>query len=904
MKQKPIILVICFVAISSQLSAQIVNGNCFIKANYLELGIGPCGVFGSTVDAPPGYHPRGGAEYPFRLGFIADHGRDGWTAGTPNYCGDYYVPGNPEEGWGITMNGRNYNNNLLCELYEIPGNIVQYTNDGVMITGTWKGMIDGLEITAKTSVPIDKLYFLTEVTMRNVSLDTIRDLYYMRNIDPDNEVTLTDDYVTLNTIVSQNPNTDNKAVVTAEGLAYGCFIGLGSRDCRARVAWGGFFNRSAQEAWSCIFPHQCSGSQTDDIAITISFKLGDLLPGRQASFKFVNVLNLSDVDESVDLTGPSFLIGGSSAVSSRDTTQICSSGPTVFEVINTGGFDSWTWSPATGLNTTLGPLVTCYGNIDTITYTAKGENSCGSTINIHFTAIKGNLVKVPKAGPISGPTNLCLPNSTVTYSIAPLPQATKYKWRVPPGSSILSGDGTNSITVNLGSIIQDSIWVYGINVCGPGDTSLITVKLLKELGPTLIKYTFVGDSTSCEAKTSRIQAVYSNGEGSVTNFQWYRDSLAIPGATDSVLTVTVSGKYSAELTTTFGCNYRMRDTMLIFYPVPVAAFKLPDGCADGAFRFTDSSIITGGTITNWIWKKDGAFFSTIQNAVADFAGGVYSIELTVKSDRGCWSEPTTASFLRYGKPQADFSMAGSCSDSLTQFHAITLSPGYGNNNVVNWNWDFGNNKTASTPDPSLVYGAAGYYDVRLTYNGDNCTAMTSTIVHRIYVGDPLPAMKYNRVIAFEGEQFVLYGGRDGVSYTWFPSIGLTSPDQRVTTGSLLQSQQYNVHVVNGYGCGRTDTVQVTILSECRIFSPTAFTPNQDGLNDKFRIYFGCLKAVTRFTIFNRWGQTIFTTKNGLDGWDGKYKGVEQPAGSYVWIAEGEFNSGKKFTEKGTVTLIR
>ena len=292
---------------------------------------------------------------------------------------------------------------------------------------------------------------------------------------------------TQNTIVSQNPNTDNRAIVTAEGLDFGCFIGLGTRDCRARVALGGFSNRSAEEAWNCVDPHQCSGSVTDDIAITISFKLSDLAPGRQVSFKFVNVLNLSDVDESVNLTGPSFLIGGSSTVSANDTSQICSSGPTFFEVINTGGFDSWTWSPATGLNTTVGPQVICNGNIDTLTYTATGQNSCGSTINIQLTAIKGDIVRVPKAGIITGPTDLCFSNTTVTYSIAPLPQATNYKWRVPPGCSILSGDGTNSILVNLGSIILDSIWVYGINVCGSGDTSLIRVRLI-EAGPGLIKY--------------------------------------------------------------------------------------------------------------------------------------------------------------------------------------------------------------------------------------------------------------------------------------------------------------------------------------------------------------------------------------------------------------------------------
>ena len=903
MKQKVVILVCCLALISSQLLAQIVNGNCFIQAKYLELGIGPCGVFGTSINAPQGYHPRGGSDNPARLGFIADHGKDGWNVGSPNYCGDYYVPGTPEEGWGITMNGKNYNNNLLCETSEIPGSIINYTNNGVMISGTWQGMIDGLEITAKTSVPIDKLYFLTEVTLKNVSRDTIRNLFYMRNIDPDNEVTLTDDYSTQNTIVSQNPNTDNRAIVTAEGLIYGCFIGLGTRDCRARVALGGFSNRSAKDAWNCVGPQQCSGSVTDDIAITISFKLRDVAPDREVSFKFVNVLNLSDVDESVDLTGPSFLIGGGQAINSNDTSEICSSGPTIFEVINTGGFDNWTWSPARGLNTTVGPMVMCNGNIDTLTYTATGKNSCGSTININLTAIKGDIVRVPKAGRISGPTNLCLPNSTVTYSIAPLPQAIKYKWRVPSGCSILSGDGTNSIVVNLGSTILDSIWVNGINVCGPGDTSLIRVRLIGS-GPGLIKYTFVGDSSSCQGRDSKLKAVYSISDGNVTNFQWYKDGVAILRGTDSILTVGISGRYSVELTTSYGCKYIMRDTLLIFYLVPIAAIKIPDGCVEGDLHFTDSSIVTNGSITNWIWKKDGAVFSNIQNAIANFPPGLHIIQLIVSSDHGCWSEPATASFLRYGRPQADFSISGVCANNLTQFNAITISSGYGNSNIVNWNWDFGNSQTGSTQNPSLLYNTAGYYDVKLTYHGDNCAAMTNSVLHKIYVGDALPAMKYNNVIAVEGERFILYGGTDGLSYAWTPATGLMSPNNRVTTGSLQQNQLYKVEVVNSYGCLRTDSVQVIILNDCKIYVPTGFTPNHDGLNDKFRIYVGCLKSLTRFTIYNRWGQVIFNTKNGSDSWNGTYKGVEQPGGSYIWVAEGEYKSGKKFSEKGIVSLIR
>src|SRR6476661_1290176 len=97
-----IVCICCAVAVN----AQIVSSNCFLQGQYVELGIGPCGTFGTTVNAPAGYHPRGGGSgNAFKLGFVADHQKDGWAAGSPNYCGDYFVPGSPEEGWGITMNG-------------------------------------------------------------------------------------------------------------------------------------------------------------------------------------------------------------------------------------------------------------------------------------------------------------------------------------------------------------------------------------------------------------------------------------------------------------------------------------------------------------------------------------------------------------------------------------------------------------------------------------------------------------------------------------------------------------------------------------------------------------------------------------------------------------------------------
>ena len=79
--------------------AQIVGANAFMKGNYVEVGVNTCGAYGSNALPPAGYHPT---EFS-GLGFVADSDMDGWTTGTPDYCGDYFVPGSPVEGWEIQI---------------------------------------------------------------------------------------------------------------------------------------------------------------------------------------------------------------------------------------------------------------------------------------------------------------------------------------------------------------------------------------------------------------------------------------------------------------------------------------------------------------------------------------------------------------------------------------------------------------------------------------------------------------------------------------------------------------------------------------------------------------------------------------------------------------------------------
>ena len=116
-----ILLVIAFPCLNT--SAQIVSGNAFLKGNYIEIGIAPCGTYGSSVVAPAGYHPRGGTAGPDSLGMVADPFKDGWTTGSPAYMGDYFLPKLPEEGFGVEINATNYNNNSLCGTSGIAGSM-------------------------------------------------------------------------------------------------------------------------------------------------------------------------------------------------------------------------------------------------------------------------------------------------------------------------------------------------------------------------------------------------------------------------------------------------------------------------------------------------------------------------------------------------------------------------------------------------------------------------------------------------------------------------------------------------------------------------------------------------------------------------------------------------------------
>jgi gliding motility-associated-like protein len=117
---------------------------------------------------------------------------------------------------------------------------------------------------------------------------------------------------------------------------------------------------------------------------------------------------------------------------------------------------------------------------------------------------------------------------------------------------------------------------------------------------------------------------------------------------------------------------------------------------------------------------------------------------------------------------------------------------------------------------------------------------------------------------------------------------------------------YSVRVSNNTGCQSLISASVEISENCqnRISFPDMFTPNGDGINDIIKPVIPGINRFRCMKIFNRWGNLIFETLDPNIGWDGKFKGVNQPAESYIWLIEGVDFNGKDVKRTGMFTLMR
>lgn len=133
----------------------------------------------------------------------------------------------------------------------------------------------------------------------------------------------------------------------------------------------------------------------------------------------------------------------------------------------------------------------------------------------------------------------------------------------------------------------------------------------------------------------------------------------------------------------------------------------------------------------------------------------------------------------------------------------------------------------------------------------------------------------------------------------------TNTTGNFTTPPLIADRTFYVRYVNGICSSELVPVKITVVDQAGIYVPTAFTPNSDGKNDVLKVVAYGKYKLHYFTIFNRWGETVFSSADFSKGWNGILLGSPATPGVYIWILKATDElTGKQIEQKGTVTIIR
>lgn len=154
---------------------------------------------------------------------------------------------------------------------------------------------------------------------------------------------------------------------------------------------------------------------------------------------------------------------------------------------------------------------------------------------------------------------------------------------------------------------------------------------------------------------------------------------------------------------------------------------------------------------------------------------------------------------------------------------------------------------------------------------------------------------------YSGEQYHVEPGTNAAYFQWFPPSGLSNPNIADPLVSPSVRTRYFVTATTEHGCVVVDSMDV-LVEETTLDMPNAFAPA--GANKLFKPSRRGIAQLKEFSIFNRWGNKVYSSTNIEEGWDGTFNGKPQPTGVYVYVIEAVTDKGVPFSKKGNVTLLR
>jgi gliding motility-associated-like protein len=340
--------------------------------------------------------------------------------------------------------------------------------------------------------------------------------------------------------------------------------------------------------------------------------------------------------------------------------------------------------------------------------------------------------------------------------------------------------------------------------------------------------------------------------------------------------------------------------------LPTFSKALATICAGDSVKIT----YTGNALPTAIytWNFDGAVASGIGKGPYFLRWsnpGTMHVSLIV-GQAGCTSAKMTDSVEVNIKPLPEFAsnLPGGCVPLTISFtdNSTSTTPS------AIYLWDFGDGQQSLLINPQIVYSQPGTYTVSLKIDNRNGCNNTKNSIGLVRA-NPVPVANFNAnpsVVTMKDPSvaFVDQSVGSPVIFEWQAGDGTTYTvpafTHRYQDTGIYRAK---LNVINEFGCMDTISREIFVHPNYGVIIPTAFTPNNDNLNDRFTIKAKGIEECT-INIYDQWGTLIFASANLHTSWDGRIKDREAPAGVYVYYLHYRDILGKENEFHGTFVLVR
>ena len=563
--------------------------------------------------------------------------------------------------------------------------------------------------------------------------------------------------------------------------------------------------------------------------------------------------------------------------------------------------EGWTIVSGQGTTSITVTAGTAGGNI-----TVTAENECGTSSPATMPLTVSKTPDAPAS--IAGGANVCL-GSTQTYTVSGVAGASEYNWNVPEGWTIVSGQGTGTITVTVGSN-AGNVSVTASNACGTSSaaTKAVTIKT-----PPTMPGAISGPSAAC-GNTGDLTYTIDPVNGA-TGYTWSVPQGWVIESGQGTTTIKVkagtnSGDVTVKAENECGASEAsVYTTAINNVPQPPLTINGSHGSCLGSTLTYSLDGVAGATGYTWTvpagWTiNSGQGSTTIEVTVGNGSG-----QITVAGTNACGQGATAKLDVAPAPvPAAPGAIEGpnaTCTNTQNLTYSIAVLTG---GDKYNWTVPEGWTIVSGQGTISITVNAGtNGGEVSVTATNDCGTSAASKLTVNVTAPPTAPVAIKDQSTLCGGLEYAIDGVAGATDYTWTVPAGFTIVSGQGTTTIKVKMDdpnafgQVSVMANNGTCSGPAASLPIDknkIQGDLNF--PKAFSPNGDGKNDTWVIENLLKYPKNQVVIFNRWGSEVYKKDNYQNDWNGN----KLEAGTYFYRVSVTMCDGADKVFTGYVTIFR